>query len=135
MRTRYSFGDLRMDEPGRFHWAKSIMDRGGEPSVIVRSYATRASLLELSVCTGLRSLGSSSSLRSSSLLLSARVREVTASELFRRRAETQTVIRGTGLGGLRVGEALWADGEHGFYANDAAIQLDPSRLPPLTSRL
>ena len=38
---------------GRFHceecWAKSIMAQDEEPTKVVRNYATRASLLELSV--------------------------------------------------------------------------------------
>ena len=63
------------------------------------------------------------------LMFAESIQAVTASELLRRRVETQTVFEA--VGGLRVGEALGADGGHGFYANDAAIQLDASRLPPL----
>ena len=63
------------------------------------------------------------------LIFAESIQVVTASELLRRRVETQMVFEA--VGGLKVGEALGADGGHGFYANDVAIQLNASRLPPL----
>ena len=63
------------------------------------------------------------------LMFAESIQVVTASELLRRRVETQMVFEA--VGGLRVGEALGADGGHDFYANDVGIQLDASRLPPL----